>query len=306
MKDSMMPGERSQKEIHDLRPTGEDGREDVNSPSQTPQVSVLMPVHNGMQYVREAIDSILGQTYTDFEFVIVDDGSTDDTPSILAEYAGQDSRIKILTNQQNLGIVASLNKGLDACRGEYIVRMDGDDIATPDRLSKQISRLQDDPDIAVLGGAVTYIDHDGRGLGLVRQCRLQASLLSGNPLLHPAVVIRRNILDRHFLRYREEYRYAEDYFLWLEVSRVGKLDALEEIVLNYRLHDNTTRSTRLKGVLRATLKAKRDAVMRLGFRPRITDVGRFFLEAMMLLLPSALVYRVYRRIMFARTCSSDR
>ena len=115
-----------------------------------PKVSILMPVYNSAEFLREAIESMLSQSFKDFEFLIVDDGSTDGSAGILAEYVEKDSRIRIIRNEKNQGIVYSLNRGLKECTGEYIARMDSDDIALKERLDKQIAVLDKNPDIIAL------------------------------------------------------------------------------------------------------------------------------------------------------------
>jgi glycosyltransferase involved in cell wall biosynthesis len=256
-------------------------------------VSVLMPVHNCARFLEEAVESVLNQTFSDFEFIIVNDGSTDSSPDLLKTYAEKDSRIRILTNDTNKGIVFSLNRGLEECRGKYIVRMDADDIALPERIEKQVARIDKDDQIAALGSALTYIDASDRELGIVRGCEIRSSLLHANPMLHPTVVIRREFLKKHGLLYIEKYRYAEDYYLWLQISRLGKLDAMDDVLVKYRLSDDATRLARLKGVLWATLKVKKDAVMKLGIRPLPGDVMWFLIEALAMVVPTVLIRHVY-------------
>jgi len=274
-------------------------------PSPVPMVSVVMPVYNCARFLAAAIESILTQTFADFEFLIVDDGSDDATPNIVADYARRDPRIRAFRNSHNEGIVVALNRGLDESRGHYIARMDGDDISLPDRLEKQVAWIDKKPDIDVLGAALTYIDAHSREIGLVRHCTLEKSILSQCPLLHPTVLIRRESLERHKLRYRQRYNCAEDYYLWLEMSRHGRFAALEEIVLRYRMSEGATRVRRLKKVLRATLRAKKDAVFRLGIRPRPGDILRYLQECILLLLPSRLILQLYMRRTFGQSPSLD-
>jgi glycosyltransferase involved in cell wall biosynthesis len=192
-----------------------------------------MPSYNSAPYLKEAVESILGQSFHDFELIIVDDGSTDNSPGLLAQYAARDRRIRILRNDVNRGIVFALNRGLEMCRGEYLVRMDADDIAMPDRLERQIAFMDAHPDVAALGASLRYIDAGGQDMNRVRHCaiRKSLSLTAQTPLLHPTVVMRRAVLRQHGLRYQERYRYAEDYYLWLQLSRFGKLAALDDVVI---------------------------------------------------------------------------
>jgi glycosyltransferase involved in cell wall biosynthesis len=258
-----------------------------------PRVSVLMPTYNNGRFLGEAVESIRLQSFSDLEFIIVDDASTDGSRHLLEAHAREDPRIRVLRNDRNRGIVHSLNKGLSVCRGDYVARMDGDDIALPARIERQIAVLDENPGIVVLGGAISYIDGKGHDMGIVRRSGVKRSLLARNPLLHPTVIFRRDVLVRHGLAYGERYRYAEDYYLWLQMSRLGSLDAVGDLVLKYRLTRETTRMRHLKGVLWATLKVKAAGVFQLGIRPEPADLVRFLAEGMLMFLPSSLVKALY-------------
>lgn len=257
-----------------------------------------MPAYNDASFVGEAIDSILAQTLTDFEFVIVNDGSTDSTGTIIAECAARDGRIRVLTNERNLGIVGALNRGLDACQGRYVARMDADDVALPERLAKQAARMDEAPDVVALGGSLEYIDSAGADLGARRTCAVDDSPLAANPLLHPTVMIRRDVLETHQLRYEERFHYAEDYFLWLRLSRFGRLDAIDEVVLKYRLSAGASRMRHLKAMLWATVRTKLAGIVRLGIRPKVSDVLRMAAEIVLLAVPAGIVRRLYLRRTF--------
>jgi glycosyltransferase involved in cell wall biosynthesis len=257
-----------------------------------------MPVFNAARYLGAAVDSMLSQTFADFEFVIIDDGSTDGSYGILEEYAAKDLRIRLFRNETNRGIVFSLNRGLQECRGDYIARMDADDICLPDRLEKQLRIMEAYPGVVALGSALRYIDAKGRDLDVVRTTDLNQSFLAANPLFHPTVVMRRETLLRHGFMYREAYRYAEDYFLWLQLSKVGELKSSEEVLLQYRICSSASRVQNLKKMLWATLRVKVAGVAHLGIRPTVKDVGRFFIETILLLLPSSLVLVLYEKMTF--------
>ncbi|MCX5914114.1 MAG: glycosyltransferase [Deltaproteobacteria bacterium] len=265
-----------------------------------PEISVLMPTFNNARFLSYSIPSILNQSIEDFEFIIIDDGSNDGSGDLLEEYAQKDKRIKLIRNENNMGIVFSLNRGLQNCQGEYIVRMDADDISLRDRLQKQIEVMQADPGIAVLGAALSYIDASGNELGMIRRCTVNKSLIMQNPLLHPTVVIRKSYLKSHGLGYLEKYRFAEDYFLWLQLSRVGRLAAIDDIVLKYRLSNQATRVRNLKSVLLATLKVKKNAVFTLGIKPSLPDVLKFLAEGLLLLMPGSLILWVYLKKTFRK------
>jgi glycosyltransferase involved in cell wall biosynthesis len=202
-----------------------------------PAVTVLMPVHNGASYLAEAMGSILGQTFSDFELLVVDDGSTDATPSILD--ACRDSRLAVHRNERNLGLVASLNWGLDHAKGEYIARMDADDVSLPNRLERQVDFLRRTPRTGLCG---TWFRMFGAARSptvrpLIRAEDMAAQLFHESPLAHPSVMFRRALFDRHALRYSHEYPHAEDFELWTRVSQVAELANLPEVLLLYRQHE---------------------------------------------------------------------
>jgi glycosyltransferase involved in cell wall biosynthesis len=268
---------------------------------QPPKISVLMPTFNSGPFLQEAIESILNQSFEDFELIIVDDGSNDGSADLLEKYASKDRRIRIIGNARNMGIVFSLNRGLEECQGEYIVRMDADDISSKNRLERQIQVMESNPGIAALGAALSYIDASGNELGVIRRCTVNRSLIRQNPLLHPTVIIRKSYLMRHRLGYLERYRYAEDYFLWLQLSKVGTLEAIDDIVLKYRLSNQATRVRHLRSVLLATLRVKKDGVFTLGLKPSLPDVLRFFAECILLLMPASVIFFLYRKKLLGKT-----
>lgn len=202
-----------------------------------PQISVLMSVCNGQRYVPHAVKSILVQSLGDFEFIIVDDGSTDGTPTILDSF--DDSRIVRIRNKENLGLTRSLNKGLGLAQGEFIARMDADDIALPNRFSEQVAFLGHWPDVGILGSAYEIIDEQGRSLGCHPMPRTDLEIrwacFLENPFAHPTVMIRQNVLARNGLNYDERFQTAQDYHLWWRVLRNTRGANLEKVLVRYRL-----------------------------------------------------------------------
>ncbi len=201
--------------------------------SITPQVTVLMPVYNGEKYLAEAIESILTQTYTDFELLIINDGSRDRSVEIIQSY--DDRRIRLVNNEHNLGLVKTLNKGLDQALGKYIARMDQDDVSLPERLAEQVSYLDHHPKIGLCG---TWIEVFGLGSYIEKyptdHDTIKASLLFYNALAHPTVVMRKQMFEQYDLRYSIEYLHAEDYELWLRCSNCFEIANLGQVLLKYR------------------------------------------------------------------------
>lgn len=199
-------------------------------------VSVLMPVFNAADHVEAAVRSILVQTMSDLELVIVDDGSTDASPAILERLADEDRRIRLL-RQPNGGIVSALNLGLAHCRGICIARMDADDIAMPERLAHQWAAFQADPDLVLCGSAVTQFEGRHETLQFpLTDAACRAFLLTWSCFAHPAVMMRREVLLRSGLRYEDDFRHAEDYQLWSALAAWGRLRNLPEPLLRYRVH----------------------------------------------------------------------
>jgi glycosyltransferase involved in cell wall biosynthesis len=207
--------------------------------SGTPQISVLMPVHNSSRYLSQAVESILHQTLTDFEFLIIDDGSSDASPQILQAYVEQDARIQ-LTRQENRGIAKTRNQLLFQARGELVACMDADDVALPDRFARQVEFLQQHPQVVCLGGALDWIDYQGRCLGHCPMpednAEIQRLLLGGISLLHHPTAMARRAALWQVGGYDETMVASSDLDLWLRLGEIGELANLPDTLLHYRLH----------------------------------------------------------------------
>jgi len=201
-----------------------------------------MSVYNGERYLNEAVDSILGQTFTDFEFLIIDDASTDRTPEILRSY--DDPRIRVVNNEENLGLTKSLNKGLALAKGEYIARMDADDVSLPKRLEKEMAFLESNATAVLVGTARQTIDHQNRILGIyIPPIRPQyRDLIKYNSITHGSVVIRKEILEK-FSGYNELFRKCQDYALWLQMSQKYHLFNIPDVLYKLRVHENSVSRT---------------------------------------------------------------
>lgn len=199
-----------------------------------PKVTVLMPVYNAEKYVGEAIQSILNQTFTDFEFLIINDGSTDSSLDIILSYT--DSRIKVFNSNLNYGHVYHLNCGIEIAKGEYIARMDADDISLLNRLEKQVAFMDENPDIGVCGTWYEIIGGQDSVKHSIDDVNIRLDLLTHSALGHPTVILRTQILIQFNLRYDPLWVPAEDYWFWIELSRHCKLANLPHILLQYRTH----------------------------------------------------------------------
>ena len=220
-----------------------------------PKVSVIMGVYNGERTVSEAIDSIINQTFTDWEFIICDDASTDSTLSILNEYKECfPDKFIILHNENNLMLSGSLNRCLDVARGEYIARMDDDDISLPDRFEKEVSVLNS-TDFDVVGSMVQFFDSDGLG-EIINKIEYPDiyDLPKGNPFFHPTIMMRKSAFDKlGGYTTAEHTRRMEDVDLWYRFYSMGfKGYNIQEVLLNYRLDKNALKKRKLKYSLDAS------------------------------------------------------
>ena len=211
--------------------------------NQIPIISVIMPVYNAEKYLDEAIQSILDQTYKDFEFIIINDGSTDKSLEIIEKYKNQDHRI-VLINRENKGLVESLNEGIEKAKGKYIARMDADDISLPTRFEKQIE-LMENENLDICGSHFFIVDEHSRYLSArVVSCRIDFNymILSRSvPFAHGSVMMRKDFLIEHELVYGKTiYNKAEDYALWVEfANNFAKISNVDEFLFKYRHLDNS-------------------------------------------------------------------
>lgn len=237
----------------------------MSASTSSPSLSVVLPVHNGAPYLSAAVESILVQTYSDFELLVIDDGSDDESGLIAEAYASRDPRVRVF-RQENRGLVATLNRGLALCRAPLVARMDADDVSLPCRFAVQVPRFRDRPRLAVVGGFVKLIDSEGRFLRLGAYPRGDAALAAlirsnsyledGSPFAHPAVILRKSAVYA-VGGYRTVMAQAQDYDLWLRLAEAGfDMENVPEPVLEYRQHEtNVSRRHRHHQVL-ATLLAQ--------------------------------------------------
>lgn len=217
----------------------------------TPKLSVVVPVFNAGRYLNYALASLQNQTFSDFEIIAVDDGSTDDSKAMLDALGARDPRIRVIS-RPNTGIVGALNDGLAAAQGEFIARMDADDYSLPERFEKQIAFLRENPNCVCVGSAFLYIDTEG---GHLKVCvrpgnpeDVERELLSGNGgvIIHPSAMFRRAALEKVGC-YREKAQWIEDLDLYLRLARVGTLANVPEVLFHYRFHEQSVNFTRNQG-----------------------------------------------------------
>lgn len=205
-----------------------------------PKISVILPVYNCEQFIYEAVNSVLLQTYEDFELLIIDDCSTDNTLKIVEKF--KDSRILIIQKEKNTGYTDSLNYGVTIANGEYIARMDGDDICLPERFEKQVTFLDNNSNIALCGTAIKIIGEDRIIRHPLKHEDIAIKLCFGNSFCHPSVMGKKEVFLEN--RYDKNFEPAEDYDLWTRLAFKEELANLDEVLLFYRVHKNQISNTK--------------------------------------------------------------
>ena len=227
-----------------------------------PEITVLMPVRNGEQYIKEAIDSVLNQTLTDFEFLIIDDGSTDRTVEIIQGYT--DKRIRLIRKEHQF--IQNLNEGLELASGSYIARMDADDIMHTERLRIQLKRMKKNPDITVCGTWAKIFSDKGNernvshlGYGIIHEPILE--LLKYNMILHPSVMIKKEFLLNHHIKY-QNYPCVEDYKLWFDIAKAGGILFVEpQELLMFRRSDTQVTVTKKEEMSLGSIRLRKEILL---------------------------------------------
>jgi glycosyltransferase involved in cell wall biosynthesis len=204
------------------------------------KLSVIMPVYNAGELLKESMESVLNQTFRDFEFVIINDCSTDNSLKTIKAFQKKDKRIRIINNKENLGVKKSLNKALELSKGEYVARMDADDISLPDRFKIQVNYLDRNPEIFLIGGSAIVINQEGKRWGVFEKYdnyrKIAKRLQKTNCIIHPLIMFR----NTHEFFYREKFIRSEDYDLYLRILTSGKnLTNLPDFLLKYRISNGT-------------------------------------------------------------------
>ncbi len=236
------------------------------------QLTVLMPVYNAGCHLREAIDSVLMQTYCNFEFLIINDGSTDESVEIIKSY--DDHRIRLLHNDRNLGLVATLNKGLDLVRTRYMARMDADDISRPQRFERQLRAMRKDSNIIACGTACQKFGAQHHSLVFpARHDEIYCGLLFTSTLVHAAVMFDMEMMNREGYRFDPDYVHAEDYELWTRLGVKYRLANLADIHHDYRMHESQVSQVHTSIQTGNSLRIQKTMLRRLGFEPSAEEMA---------------------------------
>lgn len=232
----------------------------------TPRISVVMPTYNAAKHLHAAIESIQSQAFSRWELLCVDDGSTDETREIVRSFSGNDDRIKLISLPHR-GIVPTLNHGVCIARGEFIARMDADDISLPQRFQKQISHLAKHSELAMVGGAYEVIDEHNNGQRTVRPpcdpAKVLGKLRKSNCLCHPSMLMRREAISKLQGPYRAAFLLAEDYDLWLRAVEKFNIGNVGDVVLRYRINVGRTTAKRIITDTFSCIAARHSARQRL-------------------------------------------
>jgi glycosyltransferase involved in cell wall biosynthesis len=246
--------------------------------SEPPKVTVVIPVYNREKYVRDAIDSILAQTFTDFELLVIDDGSTDGSQKVVRSYG--DPRIRLVCNERNQGIPKTRNTGIRLARGEYLAFLDSDDQACPERLRKQVAFLDSHPDYAAVGAWIEWIDEEGRPLGRIKRRAVSPEEIAAQRLfrggLQNSASMARTVVLRNY-GHQEQYDTSEDFDLWARIAATHKLTSLPEVLLRCRRHKSRTTREQAHRVKDRRLAIYATQLHALGVAFTRSDLERHFL-----------------------------
>lgn len=247
--------------------------------NSTSLVSVIMSVYNGETYLAKSIESILSQSYSNLEFIIVNDGSIDNSIQIINDYKKKDNRIKVI-NQENIGLAISLNKAIKYSNGKYIARFDADDISLPNRLEKQIQYLETHNDYIMVSSSAYFIDKNdkiyGRTCPLLSERLLLKQLKYINPIIHPSVVIRKDALEKVGLYDENIKQICEDYYLWNKLSKTGKIKVLFTPLIKFRMHNNNMSNSNHLLKFRKEISAfvKKDKISKIDYINLINTINK--------------------------------
>jgi len=256
-----------------------------------------MPVYNADKYLPLAIESILNQTYSNFELIIIDDGSTDSTFQIISKAAGRDKRIIVFRNKTNLGICKSLNKGLELAKGKYVARMDADDWSYPARLEKQLSFLKDHPGTVICGSAIEICDNrlkvKNKRYYPISDKEIRKKILKINPFAHPATMYQRAVAVKAG-GYNEKLFTVEDYDLYFRLGNLGKFANLSDTLLKLRIKYDSISCTNATRQAALHLYVRLKAVAEYGYPWHLIDAIYFMAGLVgVVAIPGFLQFRLY-------------
>ena len=271
--------------------------------SQNPFVTVFTSNYNKSKYISETIESILNQSYSEFEYIIVDDCSEDKSWDIIQSYAKKDNRIRAYRNEANCMIVETRNRGLklSSDNSKYFIIIDSDDVATPDRIQTQIKFLEEHPEYGLVGSDAIIIDEDSKSIGYREyphtDTEIRDNIVRFNPFTQSSITLRKEVIEEIGL-YDEQWIVCQDYDYWLRVGKDWKLQNLEEALIKYRLSGSQAKSTHLKETVQNTYLIQKKAIKEYGYNDNFkSKIFRFFLR-ISLIYPK-IAYFFYKKFLIS-------
>ena len=262
----------------------------------SPLVSVIMPAYNAEKYIGEAIESILNQTFTDYEFIILDDASTDSTWEIIQNYAKQDARILPVKNEKNLYIAENRNKGLSLAKGKYIVWQDADDISLPTRIEKQVTLMENNPSVGICGAYIQSFN--GTGMLDIRRyaqndADLRKNIFKFSPVAQPVAIVRKDAVDEVGY-FNPNYPPAEDIDMSFRIGEFYDFANIPEVLLKYREHPNSATHVKLKKQIKATLEVRRKYINNPKYKFTFSDYIAYGFSVLMEVIPPSITLPVFK------------
>jgi len=282
-----------------MSPKGRIGNK-IMTKIKKPLITVYMPVFNATDFLHQSISSILNQTFSDFEFIIVDDASTDDSWKIIKSYAKKDKRIVAIKNKINLGVSLTSNIAISQARGKFLARMDADDISFNDRLQKQLNYLQQNNSLVAVGGQCIVIDKNDNVIGHknfpIQPNKLKDMIFWAVPMQQPSMMINLSKLPKKFTWYQPNQSSAEEINLMFRFMKHGQISNLTDNILFYRHLDNSLSHKNPKNTFKLTIKSRFQA-LKLGFKPSIKAIILNLMQiAAITLIPNYLINEIWYRI----------
>lgn len=283
----------------------------MKSKKRLPLISVVMPVYNAGDFLLESINSILRQTYRNIELVIVDDVSTDHSWEILQSFARKDKRIKLFRNRKNMGVSVTVKKAISKAKGQFLARMDADDIARSYRLKKQVNYLSSNQEVVAVGGQCQVIDIKGKIIGEkkfpIEFKDIYKSIFTFIPLQQPTLMINRSKLPKDFQYYQDGMNTAEEVELLFKLFQYGKVENLSEYLLQYRLHANNTSLKNLRLTFLLTLLSRVKAIFQYDYKPTFLGlISTLIQTGLVLLFPQNVTLWLYKKIKHLTASQKDK
>lgn len=268
--------------------------------TQIPIISVVIPVYNAARYLDESLTSTFAQTGVHFEVICVDDASTDDSWQLLQKWARKHKNMRVFRLKKNQGLSVALNLGISKAKGDYIARMDGDDIMLPHRLSAQLNRLSKDANLIGIGGQCIRIDENGNEQGIksfpLTHSEIHSMIFRASPLQHPTLMVNKTKLPNDFAWYRADLKIGEDYDLYYRLMKYGKLANLDQTVIKYREHKKNLTLSSAKRSFWFISKSRFLAVFKYGYVPDLYSFLMVIAQTVLVaLLPERILYPLHMK-----------